>query len=223
MTVGTSATRRIAMVAVAVVAVIAAAAAGVLGGLDLGDEPAAASPAEGSVDVGFLRDMQVHHAQAVQMSVIIRDRTTDVAVRRLALDILLSQQQQIGQMYGWLADWGLPQTSTAPPMQWMTDGSGGMPGMDGESMGSAGAMSMPGMATPADLARLRTLRDRDAERLYLQLMIPHHRGAISMAQYAVDNASDPQVRTLALRILEAQSAEIKALQEMLTARGGPLT
>lgn len=219
-----SRTRRVEVVAVAVAGLIAAVAGGFLLGAGFAEEPDDdAPPGTESVEAGFLRDMQVHHAQAVQMSVIVRDRTTDPQVRTLALDIQLSQQQQIGQMYGWLADWGLPQTDTGPAMAWMRNDVGvGDPHAPDEmaSMGSDGGM--PGMATAADLERLQDLRGRDAERLYLQLMIPHHQAGVAMAKYALANGTDPLVRNLAQRIVEAQTAEIKALQAMLDDRGGPL-
>ncbi|MEV4010737.1 DUF305 domain-containing protein [Nonomuraea angiospora] len=59
-------------------------------------------PADASVEAGFARDMQAHHAQAVQMTLIVRDRISDREVRTLAYDIATTQQQQIGQMYAWL-------------------------------------------------------------------------------------------------------------------------
>jgi len=228
-----SRTRRVEVVAVAAAGLIAAVAGGFLLGARLAEDPGDdAPPGTGSVDAGFLRDMQVHHAQAVQMSVIVRDRTTDPEVRTLALDIELSQQQQVGQMYGWLADWGLPQTDTGPAMAWMRNDDVGDPHApdDMASMGSGGMGSddmasdgqMPGMATAADVERLQELRGREAERLYLQLMIPHHQAGVAMAEYALANATDPQVQNLAQRIVEAQTAEIKALQDMLDDRGGPL-
>ena len=58
--------------------------------------------------MGFARDMMVHHAQAVEMAEIVRDKTENENVRILATDIALTQQAQIGQMQGWLAVWELP-------------------------------------------------------------------------------------------------------------------
>src|SRR5687768_5655812 len=58
-------------------------------------------PSESSPEVTFARDMIAHHQQAVEMSLILRDRTTDEALGRFALDILLTQQGQAGQMQGW--------------------------------------------------------------------------------------------------------------------------
>lgn len=70
-------------------------------GFGLGRRPMAAVEA-GSPAVGFARDMAAHHAQAVEMAVLVRDRTNDPTMRQLALDILLTQQAQIGQIRGWL-------------------------------------------------------------------------------------------------------------------------
>ncbi|HET9021623.1 MAG TPA: DUF305 domain-containing protein, partial [Ornithinibacter sp.] len=64
------------------------------------------APAEFGADAGFARDMQTHHAQAVEMAFLIRDRSGDEELRTVAYDIITSQQQQAGQMYGWLVQWG---------------------------------------------------------------------------------------------------------------------
>jgi uncharacterized protein (DUF305 family) len=71
---------------------------------------------------------------------------------------------------------------------------------------------MPGMATEQELELLRAARGRDADALFLQLMITHHRGAIHMASYAVDHADDADVRRLARRIVHNQQLEIEELQ-----------
>ena len=176
------------------------------------------APAEGSVDVGFSRDMRDHHAQAVEMSVLVRERTQDPEVQSLALDILLTQQQQVGQMYGWLAAWGVSQRGSGPPMRWMS-----MKGGQGHgSMSMMPGGAMPGMATDAQLATLTRARGERAERIYLQLMIPHHRAGVMMAKYATGRAQEPQVRRLAQRIVQGQTAELKVLTAMLDDRGGPV-
>ncbi|MBC7289779.1 MAG: DUF305 domain-containing protein [Actinotalea sp.] len=175
-----------------------------------------ATPAGTSVDAGFAREMQVHHGQAVQMAVLVRDRTDDDAVRTLALDILLTQQNQQGQMAGWLQVWGLPQTAAGPPMQWMADHGTHGGGPDG----TAAPAQMPGLVTPEQMRRLEEAEGREAERLFLALMIPHHEGGVEMAQYAAREAGTPAVRRLAASIVAAQEAEILLLEEMLAGRGG---
>ena len=76
-------------------------------------------PANDSADVGFVRDMSVHHAQAVEMANIAYRRTDDPDIARLARDIADTQQFQIGMMTGWLDIWGLPVSSDQPLMSWM--------------------------------------------------------------------------------------------------------
>lgn len=163
-------------------------------------------PGEDSADVGFARDMMIHHAQAVNMATLIRERTDDVDLRQLALDIMLTQQAQIGQMQGWLTAWGYPIARTEPAMAWM-----GMP-VSG---------LMPGMATPEQLNQLRSLEGRDAEALFLELMIHHHRSGVDMAEAAVNRASRPEVRALAQAMVEGQLSEIDFMQTLLELRGLP--
>lgn len=181
------------------------------------------APNEGSVDVGFARDMRLHHEQAVEMSALVRDRTRDREVRTLAFDIMLTQQQQMGQMAGWLNLWGLPATSSEPPMEWMASmgDMGSMEGAAGVTDGHAPAGGlMPGMATDSQLDQLRGARGRSAERVFLQLMIPHHRAGVAMAAVAVEEAQSPAVRQLAEGIVNSQQAEIRVLNQMLYQRGG---
>ena len=104
------------------------------------------APAADSADAGFARDMAVHHQQAVEMSYIVRDRTEDEEVRRLAYDIAQTQANQRGMLLGWLDLWGLPKVSADPPMAWM--------GMGNAPSGEDGAL-MPGMATDTEMESLR--------------------------------------------------------------------
>lgn len=176
-------------------------------------------PTDTSAEAGFARDMQTHHAQAVQMALIIRDKTTDPVLRTVAYDIATSQQQQAGQMYGWLAVWGLPQTGTEPAMAWMNKpGSGGhdMSTMSGGVTGDTA--TMPGMATPAQLKNLQQATGVQAERLFLQLMIAHHRGGVQMAQAVLERTTQPEVSTLARSIVTAQQAEIGQMTTLLQER-----
>lgn len=197
---------RPAHVVIAVLAAILLLAVGIIGGRFLAGNP---EPGDASADAGFARDMQRHHAQAVEMSMLVLDRTDSEPVRALAYDIALTQQQQIGQMYAWLQDWGLPQTGSGPPMQWMPDHQ-----MSSAEMGDQ-QMSMPGMATEEDLQQLRESQGPEAERLYLDMMIDHHRGGVQMAQAALDAATTVQVRDLAGKLIESQSSEIDAMSTLL--------
>ncbi|MEW2046967.1 DUF305 domain-containing protein [Streptomyces sp. NPDC005476] len=171
-----------------------------------GDAP----PTAGSADAGFARDMAVHHQQAVEMSYIVRDRTTDEDVRRLAYDIAQTQANQRGMLLGWLDLWGLPKVSSDAPMSWM--------GMGAMSDGEDGAL-MPGMATDTELKKLGTLNGKQAEVLYLQLMTEHHKGGIHMAEGCVAKCTVGVEKRLAQGMVEAQQSEIDLMTDMLKARG----
>jgi uncharacterized protein (DUF305 family) len=172
-------------------------------------------PTASSVDAGFARDMSRHHLQAVEMANLATTRSTDPDVLRLAFDIASTQTNQVGRMQGWLTLWGLPLTS-GETMAWM-DG-GAMAGHD-MAAGSDGAV-MPGMATEAELAQLRTLSGTPFDVLFLQLMIRHHQGGLEMAQYGQQHAGQAVVRSLAGAIAETQTAETTTMEDMLRARGG---
>ncbi|MFJ9682378.1 DUF305 domain-containing protein [Streptomyces sp. NPDC101194] len=174
-----------------------------------GSASSAPAPADTSVDVGFARDMSIHHQQAVEMSFVVRDRTSDVAVRRLAYDIINTQANQRGMMLGWLEMWGRAKSSDAPPMKWM--GHTFTPRGDGSLM--------PGMATDSELDALRAAKGRAAEVLYLKLMTTHHRAGAEMAQAAADAAGTKEIRNLAAGMVRGQQSEIGLMADMLKERG----
>ena len=161
-------------------------------------------PEEGSAEAGFVRDMTIHHAQAVEMAEIVRDKTESEEIRMLAADIALTQQAQIGQMQGWLDVWGLPATGEEPAMSWM-----GMP-TEGR---------MPGMASPAEIDELQKASPEEADKLFLQLMIPHHEAALPMAEAVLAETDREEVRRLASAIAASQQAEIEMMQGLLKIRG----
>ena len=173
-----------------------------LGGFAAGRLLVPQAPAEGSPEVAFARDMAAHHDQAVEMAVMLRDRGTNEELRAIALDIILTQQAQSGQMQGWLAVWGRPLAGAGPPM-------GGL----GEMMG---------MATVDEINRLASLSPAETEVLFLQLMIRHHQGGIMMGRQAQTRTRRLEVVRLAAAIVNSQQNEIDAMETMLRARGAPL-
>ncbi|MGW2520967.1 DUF305 domain-containing protein [Streptomyces sp. NPDC001617] len=168
------------------------------------------TPTADSADAGFARDMAVHHQQAVEMSYIVRDRTKNEEVRRLAYDIAQTQANQRGMLLGWLDLWGLPKVSADPPMTWM--------GMGDMASGKDGAL-MPGMATNTELKKLGTLSGKQAEVLYLQLMTDHHKGGIHMAEGCVAKCTVGVEKRLAQGMVDAQQSEIQLMAGMLKERG----
>ncbi|MBB6173082.1 uncharacterized protein (DUF305 family) [Nocardiopsis mwathae] len=186
----------------------AVAALALLGGFLLG-RPAV--PLDTSADAGFLRDMSVHHSQAVDMSIVILEKTDEPKLRTVAQDIARTQQSQIGRMQGWLVQWGLNIRGAQPPMTWMA-------GHGAHGSGEA-PDTMPGWASEEEMKRLEEAEGVEAEVLFLQLMIDHHRGGIDMAEAAVSAADRPLVTDFAAGMAEAQQAEIELMEDMLADRG----
>ena len=170
-------------------------------------------PTDASIDAGFARDMITHHDQAVQMAQVARDHSTDPAVRLIAFDIETQQIGQIGQMRGWLQTWGLPEQTDREHMAWM---GGAAPHVHDAGSGAV----MPGMATTAEMAKLRSLSGKALDVYFLQLMIRHHQGGVPMAQYGGAQAHVDYVRDLASKIVSAQTSEVAAMEQMLRERGG---
>jgi uncharacterized protein (DUF305 family) len=207
---------RARLVAIVVAALLVVAGAFALGRVSAG--PSATLPTTDSAAAGFLRDMQVHHAQAVEMSLLVRDRTDDPTIRQIAYDIAVSQASQAGAMYGLLDAWDLPQLSPQPAMTWT-----GLPAVDGSGghqMDPSTPGVMPGMATAAQIDELESATGDAAVRLFLTLMIAHHEGGLDMADAVLVRTDVPQVLSLATGIRTAQQAEIIAMSDLLAGLPG---
>ena len=174
---------------------------GTLGGFLI---PRLTTPADDSVEAGFLRDMSTHHAQAVEMAMIAHTGSTTPQIITLSSDIALTQQGQIGYMQAWLRDWHLDPTGTEPPMAWMPN-----------SEGSIVNGLMPGMATPDQMATLRKATGKDLDIQFLTLMRAHHLGGVHMAQEAVELSDDENVDWIAQSMVSAQQGEIQLIDSLL--------
>ena len=207
--------------------VVAAVIAGLLlllGGIGVGRLTApdsALAPTTTSAEAGFARDMQTHHQQAVEMALIIYEKTGDPAIRTLSYDIASSQSQQAGQMFGWLTAWGLPQASPEPSMTWMTrpalSAEDSMNHSAPQSMDMTPGGAMPGYATAAQITQLQAATGIEADRLFLSLMIAHHTGGIEMADALLARSTNTVVTNLAMGIVTAQAGEVRYMEQLLTA------
>lgn len=177
----------------------------------VGQGSAQLMPTEGSVDVGFARDMSAHHQQAAEMATFARDNSSDPAIRLLAFDIDTTQLTQIGQMQGLLLSWGRPLYG-GEQMSWM-------PASTGHGTHTMHDGLMPGMATQDELGKLKTPTGTDLDIYFLQLMLRHHLGGLPMAQYAADHADTTAVRDIARGMAKAQAKEIVLMEQLLRDRG----
>jgi uncharacterized protein (DUF305 family) len=161
-------------------------------------------------DVRFMTRMIHHHAQAIEMAELVPERTTNPQIRTLAGRIINAQNDEMAIMRRWLEDRAQP---VPPPPAEMAAHA---------AMGHAAAhpMDMPGMATPAQLQALRGARGTAFDRLFLTLMIDHHRGAVTMVHelFATDGAGqDEEVFKFASDAQVDQGTEVARMEAMLEA------
>lgn len=168
--------------------------------LEGGPPPAAHNDA----DVAFAQGMIPHHEQAVQMSDMALKQAGSPKVKDLATRIKEAQGPEIAQMKGWLQDWNQPM----PPAM------GGMSGSSGMQMPG---MQMPGMMSDADMGQLEKLSGAAFDKAFLQGMIGHHEGAVTMAKEEQAKGQFPEAKALAARIIDAQQAEITEMKGLLQA------
>ena len=134
----------------------------------------AAGPAAGQAprytpaDVEFMQGMIAHHAQALDMVALVPDRTSTESIRLLAQRIDISQRDEIRLMRNWLTERG--QAAPDPAAA------------HAHHAGAGHEMLMPGMLTGEQMARLAAAKGAEFDRLFLQLMIQHHQGALAMVK-----------------------------------------
>jgi uncharacterized protein (DUF305 family) len=176
---------------------------------------AGSTPGEGSADAGFARDMQVHHAQAVDMAMTIYAETDDDQLRALSYDIATGQSSQRGEMYDWLLKWGLPPYSDSP-MAWMaaSDSGHAHQATTGTPQTDEQVREAMGMASEEELTELRAATGTAADCQFLSLMIRHHEGAIPMADAVLELGTDERVKTVAENMKKGQTFEIQAMTSM---------
>lgn len=191
-------------------ALTAAAAALVLagcgGGVESGPAPAPAQPGasqqHNQADMTFAQGMIPHHAQAIEMAQLAEDRAQSEEVKTLARKIADKQRPEIETMTRWLEQWG----TQVPPTE--------MPGMDHGGMGGMGG-GMQGMMTPEQMQQLEQASGPAFDRMFLQMMTEHHRGAIAAAETEVRDGQYLPATQLARQIINDQQAEIQQMQELL--------
>lgn len=183
--------------------VLAACGAGSESTEAAGSPTADTAQADGAVvhneaDTEFVQMMIVHHEGAIEMADLIVERASAEQVRELGERVRDAQGPEIEQMTGWLESWGEESPS----------------GMDMGGMGHGG-MDMGGMDQQEAMEALEDAEGAEVDRLFLELMIEHHRGAIEMAQAQVDNGRNAAAIALAEDIIAAQEAEIAEMEQML--------
>jgi uncharacterized protein (DUF305 family) len=148
-------------------------------------------------DITFAQGMIPHHQGALEMSKLVQGRTSNAKVLDLASRIEKAQDPEIKTMTDWLKAWGAEVPGT------------GMPGMD------HGA-SMPGMGAE-EMDMLKQAKDADFDKMFLEMMIEHHQGAVDMANTQLREGSNADAKKLAQQIIDAQQKEITEMRGLLPA------
>jgi uncharacterized protein (DUF305 family) len=150
-------------------------------------------------DVRFMRGMIGHHLQALDMTALLATRTAHEGLRLLAKRIDISQADEIQMMRNWLKARGEP-----------------LP--DPHAHHAPGAVLMPGMLTPLEMQHLEDAKGAAFDRLFLELMIKHHEGAVIMVEelFASDGAAQQSdIFAFASDVDVDQRMEIDRMSTML--------
>jgi uncharacterized protein (DUF305 family) len=156
-----------------------------------------------ATDIGFAQGMIPHHAQAIEMADLALTNTTNPDVLTLANKIKTAQSPEIEKLSGWLREWGQTVPSIAP-------------GSMDHDMSGMGGMMMDGMMSQADMDRLETSTGTEFDRLWLELMIQHHEGAVKMSKSEVAGGKNSDAIALAEAIISSQQTEITTMESLLT-------
>lgn len=148
-------------------------------------------------DVVFSQGMIPHHEQAIEMADMALDPTVGASAEVIALAnrVRGAQDPEIEMMNGWLMAWGMP---TQMDMS------------DGHDMST-----MEGMMSADEMTALGASSGADFDRLWLEMMVQHHQGAISMATEVTVAGKNADVETLAAAIIAGQQSEIDEMKALL--------
>ena len=153
------------------------------------DPNAASAP----YDLQFIDTMTEHHSSAVEMAKMVEGRTENADIKKFAAQIIKDQQKEIADLKDWREKWfkGAPRAVN---------------------------MEMPGMADSMkmDMSKLSNSKDKAFDLAFIEMMTPHHDGAVAMAEEALQKSEKPEIKTLANQIIKAQEAEIKMMNEWKT-------
>ncbi|MES1025474.1 DUF305 domain-containing protein [Gloeocapsa sp. BRSZ] len=154
-------------------------------------------PADANYDLRFIDAMVPHHQGAVEMAQAALEKSQRAEIKELATEIIAVQQQEITQVQQWRQAW-YPQASNTPVAY---------NPQTGETVPMS-QQQMHSMMMHGDLGAA----DAEFDRRFINAMIPHHEGAVIMAQDALNKSQRPEIRKLAQEIINSQEAEIKQMQ-----------
>jgi uncharacterized protein (DUF305 family) len=155
-------------------------------------------PADAEFDLRFVDAMTPHHQGAVEMAKEAQQKSKRPEMQKLAANIIQAQDKEINQMKQWRQAW-YPKAS-AEPIAYHAEMKHSMPMTQDQIKSMMMSVSLGAADDQFDLR-------------FLNAMIPHHEGAVVMAQDALNKSKRPEIKKLAQEILASQNAEIKQMQQ----------
>jgi uncharacterized protein (DUF305 family) len=171
---------------------------------------AGANASAAPFDQAFIDGMTPHHQSALVMAQMAVTKAKYPEVRSLARNIIKDQQKEIAQMKAWRKAWFGSAQMPMDHTQHTMPGGQTMPGMmkGADTMMMSGEMMGLPLKMKMDMDKLKAARGAQFDKVFLMMMIPHHAGAIVMADEAINTSGRPQIRTLAHNIIDSQAKEI---------------
>jgi uncharacterized protein (DUF305 family) len=148
-------------------------------------------------DVTFLENMVRHHQQALELTTMVPGQSTDPALLALADHIAAQQRTELQGCQAQLLQWEAPSSPS------------------GEHDGDPDQRAIPGMVDQATMEKLRSLHGAAFDKLWLQSMIEHHRGAITMAHNEIEHGQSPEAIIIAQSLASRQQTEIDQMNQQL--------
>ncbi len=161
------------------------------GGMNHSNMQSSPNAASQAYDLQFIDTMIMHHQGAIDMARPATEKAQHNELKEMARNIIRDQEREIAEMRGFREQW----FANRPQAMNME-----MPGM---------MDSMRGM----DMNRLNAQTANVFDLMFIDMMIPHHQGAITMAREALQRAEHPEIKRIAEQIIAAQEREIRQMNE----------
>ena len=159
------------------------------------DQKAGKPAADSQYDLQFLDSMTMHHQHGLEMAKMAQEKASHAELKAFAQKTAADQQKEIDQMKRWREEWyaGKPEAVN---------------------------MSLPGMSHNMDMGKLQAASGHEFDMMFLDMMIPHHQGAIDMSRDALKKASRQEVKTFARQTISKQQKDKAQMTKWKSAWAG---
>ena len=153
------------------------------------------APAAAGYDLQFIDTMTKHHQMAISMGEMAGQSATDAKVKEFGRMVVDDQKKDIARLAAWRSEW----YASAP---------------DAHNMQLPGASSMD-----MDMGHMQTMKGHDFDMMFVEMMIPHHKGALEMSRDALQKSVRPEIKAFAQETIDKQLKEIGAMEDWKKSRG----